>query len=92
MTGKGVSGVGEDESLGRVDSAVAGIDPVVFGMTVELGGAVAVKKLQAMDTDKIASNASILVDFIISPDKLVSSLYFFSFKKKTLVPSGARVS
>jgi hypothetical protein len=80
ITGKGVSGVGDDESFGRVDSAVTGVDSIVFGKTGELVGSVAANKLQAEVMNKIASNARILVDFIFPPEKLF--LHFISFLLK----------
>jgi hypothetical protein len=70
MAGWGVSGVWVGESLGRVDSSKVGIISVVFGVSVELGGVVAVIKLQAMDAERIDTNEIILAIFIFPPEKL----------------------
>jgi hypothetical protein len=82
-TGDGVSGMREG---GRVDSTVAGIDPVLFGKIGERGVVVAVKKLQAMDMEMIANDERIRADFIFPPEGKVVFIVFLFIQKENPRP------
>jgi hypothetical protein len=64
---------------------VVGNDSVVLGATGGRGVVVAVTKLQAMDTDMIAHNNSILCVFIFPPEEYRIHFISFHSNRKPLV-------
>jgi hypothetical protein len=86
MAGEGVSGVKVVNSIGCVDSPKGGIFSAVFGKIVGLGVEVAVKRLQATETDRIVNKARICVLFILPPEEKADLIVFLFIQKENPRP------